>query len=91
LLYIERRFRYGVYEKFLLVCGSNPELSKTKTSYHKKMFEYLIEYRIKRMIREKYLVLTEDVLSNIKSDSNVLEIRRCFDFEEISIDKKISR
>ena len=55
------------------------------------MFEYLIEYRIKRMIREKYLVLTEDVLSNIKSDSNVLEIRRCFDFEEISIDKKISR
>ena len=84
LLHIEEKFKYGVSDKLLLAVSSSSDLLKINTPYYKIIFENLIEFEVKRIVRDTYFLATEDVFLAVSTNSDISDIRRKFRFEDFN-------
>ena len=81
MLQSEEKFRRNFSDRILLAITSSPELLQMKTPYYKRILENLIEFEIKRIVREKYFLATEDLFSQIRTNHSIVTIREKLQFE----------
>jgi hypothetical protein len=82
LLRSEEKFRRNLSDRLLLAIASSPELLQIKTPYYKIILENLIEFEIKRIVREKYFLATDDLFSEIRTNQSIVTIREKLQFED---------
>jgi hypothetical protein len=74
IIYLENKFKENVSEPLLSIICSSPALTNLKTQYFEKIFHNFVEYRIKKIVRERLYISTDKLYTSIITAPILVEI-----------------